>query len=115
MQKTSRSAEEVRSHLESLQFSSRLQALNLPYDDETTFADASKSSLVESVLRSCGHLRQGISLAVDLCVSEGIFQPSSLWTGMLDRMASLAMERELVSALDVLNRQPHLWHHIRPL
>ena len=109
-QKTSRSAEEVRSHLECLQFSSRLQALNLPYDDETTFADANKVSLVESVLRSCGHLRQGISLAVDLCVSEGIFQPSSLWTGMLERMASLAMERELGSALDVLNRQPHLWH-----
>ena len=109
-QKTSRSAEEVRSHLESLQFSSRLQALNLPYDDETTFADASKSSLVESVLRSCGHLRQGISLAVDLCVSEGIFQPSSLWTGLLERMASLSMERELAAALDVLNRQPHLWH-----
>ena len=109
-EKTSRSAEDVRSHLESLQFSSRLQSLNLPYDDETTFADANKASLVESVLRSCGHLRQGISLAVDLCVSEGIFQPSSLWTGMLDRMASLAMERELAFALDVLNRQPHLWH-----
>ena len=108
--KTSRSSEEVRAHLESLQFSSRLQALNLPYDDETTFADANKASLVESVLRSCGHLRQGISLAVDLCVSEGIFQPSSLWTGMLERMTALSMERELTSALDVLNRQPHLWH-----
>merc|ERR1719188_1551863 len=110
LQRTSRSAEEVRSHLECLQFSSRLQTLNLPYDDEASFADADKSALVESVLRSCGHLRQGISLAVDLCVSEGIFQPSSLWSGLLERMSSLAMEGELRSALDVLNRQPHLWH-----
>jgi hypothetical protein len=109
-QKTSKSAEDVRSHLSSLHFVSRLQSLNLPYDDAASFAAADKTALVESVLRSCGHLKQGILLAVDICVADCIFQPSSLWSGLLNRMVAMFMERELRSVLDELNRRPHLWH-----
>ncbi len=116
-EKTSKSADEIRSHLSSLHFVARLQALNLPYDSVSAFEAADKAALVESVLRSCGHLRQGIALAVDICVSASSggsassFRPSaSLWTGLLDRMVTLSMLAEVRSVLEELNRRPHLWH-----
>ena len=43
---------------------SKLEALNLPYHSVQSLQACDKLSLIESVLRSCGHRPEGIALVV---------------------------------------------------
>ena len=62
---------------------SKLEALNLPYHTADAFCD--KMPLIETILRSCGHMEQGIALIVDICVQYKIYKPPTLWVKLLSR------------------------------
>ena len=51
----------------------------------------------------------GISLMVDLCLSYKVFKPS-LWTGLLGKMISQGLWKEIKPVLLELNGHPALWN-----
>ena len=104
-QSCSKDLSQVKEHMINMYFMSRLEKLTLSVE----FKAENKFALVESVLRSCGHRTDGISLVVDLCLHFGIFD-SKLWVNLLKQMIRLGMTEELLCSLLELNNQPHLWH-----
>jgi len=84
-------------------FVARLEKLNLSYDFKA-FVNCKKPALIESLLKSCGHIPDGInfsyhvflkliacsqfkglSLIVDLCLAYDYF-PSRLWSALLKQV-----------------------------
>ena len=50
-----------------------------------------------------------ISIMVDLCLAYGVFKPS-LWTGLLGKMMSQGMWKEMCPVLLELNGHPAMWN-----
>jgi hypothetical protein len=59
-----RTTEELEQRFQSLFLVSKLEALNLPYHSVEAVDQCDKLSLIESVLRSCGHMSEGTKVAV---------------------------------------------------
>jgi len=95
-------------HMRSLVYLARLEALNLPYSQQS-LESCSKVSLVEGIWRTYKHSPEGITLVRDLCIEYQIWS-TQLWTAVLDQLCSHSMLKELTTTLTVLNSQPHLWN-----
>eukprot|EP00090_Calanus_glacialis_P046972 TRINITY_DN9495_c0_g1_i1.p1 TRINITY_DN9495_c0_g1~~TRINITY_DN9495_c0_g1_i1.p1 ORF type:complete len:2089 (+),score=822.89 TRINITY_DN9495_c0_g1_i1:455-6268(+) len=95
-------------HMRSLVYLARLEALNLPYSQQS-LESCSKVSLVEGIWRTYKHSPEGITLVRDLCIEYQIWS-TQLWTAVLDQLCSHSMLKELTTTLTALNSQPHLWN-----
>ena len=72
---------------------SKLEGLNLPFHTVDRIDKTDKMSLVESILRYCSHMPQGIALVVDLCVQYSIFE-TALWSKLLTRLLVLGLVQD---------------------
>ena len=106
-----KSAKDLEQRFQNLVLLSKLEGLNLPYHNVESIEKTDKMSLVESILRHCGHLSQGIALIVDLCLQYEIFEPR-LWSKLLTRLLAMEdnVEDILEHALLAMNKAPSLWH-----
>jgi len=98
----------VKQHMRTLVYLVRLEALNLPYSQQS-LESCAKVSLVEGIWRTYKHSPEGITLVRDLCIEYQIWS-TQLWTAVLDQLCSHSMLKELTSTLTALNSQPHLWN-----
>jgi len=98
----------VKQHMRTLVYLVRLEALNLPYTQQS-LETCSKVSLVEGIWRTYKHSPEGVALVRDLCIEYQIWS-TQLWTALLDQLCKQNMVRELTTTLTVLNSQPHLWN-----
>ena len=105
-----KSTEDLEARFQNLCLVSKLESLNLPYHSVEALQACDKSSLIESVLRSCGHLPEGIALVVDLCVNYKIFKPT-LWAKLISKLLILGQGPKIIKrTLLAMNRIPALWH-----
>ncbi len=98
----------VERRLRHLHFAARMERLNLPVhlaslEDE----DDGGLSLVDTVLRTSGHLTEGVELASELCLHLGIRSPA-IWSSILKGMVRLDLEAQLVALLLELNQHPYV-------
>merc|ERR1711883_52405 len=99
----------IENKFHNLGFVSRLENLNLPAYDLESFEKCNKTTLIEGILRTCSYSAEGISLMVDLCLSYKVFKPS-LWTGLLGKMISQGLWKDIKPVLLELNGHPALWN-----
>merc|ERR1712142_497048 len=74
---TGKPVSEVQQHMRTLVYLVRLEALNLPYSQQS-LETCSKVSLVEGIWRTYKHSPEGITLVRDLCIEYQIWS-SQLW------------------------------------
>ena len=99
--------EVLKEKLRSLTFLCRLEALGLPYNEDSLQGN-SVSQLVEGVWRTCRLSPQGVTLTRDLCAEFEVWSPD-IWSALLLQMIKFSMLGELRPTLKLLNRQPALW------
>lgn len=105
-----KSTEDLEERFQNLLIVSQLKSMNLPYDTVEAFQACNKHSLIESILRSCGHLRDGVSLVVDLCLMFKIYNPE-LWSKLMKKLMQFSQGRDIIKhTLLVMNKIPQLWH-----
>ena len=106
-----KSTKDLEQRFQNLVLVSKLEGLNLPFHTVDSIDKTDKMSLVESILRYCGHMPQGIALVVDLCVQYEIFE-TGLWSKLLTRLLTMEdnVEEILKHTLLSMNKAPSLWH-----